>query len=303
MSLHPEAQAYLDSVRDVPQPYECSLEAFRAAIRAAPVAAPPGVQVEEHIVAGAEGQPLRLRLYRPPSAGPHPAVVWVHGGSFVRGSLDDFDGVRRMFCALAGCVVVAVDQRRSPETQFPGPLGDVYAALVWTREQAEVIGSRPDWILLGGESSGGNLAAAAAQLAHERGGPGVAGQILLVPTLDAAPDTESIRTFAAGFGLTRGQLQWAYAQYAAGAPPDDPLLSPLRAPSLTGLPPAVVVTAEYDPSRDEGELYAERLDEAGVRVRRGRVEGMVHHHLGQDGAILALGLARELLSEIRSSQA
>jgi len=301
MTLRPEAQAYLDSVRDVPQPFECSLDAFRASIPAASVATPPSVTTEERTIAGGDGQPLRLRLYRPPSAGPHPAVVWAHGGSFVRGGLDDFDGARRMFCALADCVIIAVAQRLSPETRFPGPLNDVYAALSWTSSNATAIASHADWILVGGESSGGNLAAAAARLAGERGGPGVAGQILVVPTLDAAPATESACAFAVGYGLTRRQLEWAYARYAPGAAPDDPLLSPLRAPSLAGLPPTVVVTAEYDPSRDEGERYADRLEEAGVRVWRSRVEGMVHHHLGQDGAMVALRLARELLSAVRDS--
>jgi acetyl esterase len=297
MALHPDAQAFLSKMASVPEPQDVPLEDFRRAASALIHTGPPLAigKVDDLEVPGGDGQPMRIRIYRPQESGRHPLAVWAHGGSFVRGTLDMFDPGRRAFVKASGIVVIAVDQRLSPEAQFPEPLEDVDAALQWARAHAAELGADPSRIGVAGESSGANLAAAVAIMARDRSNnPPLAFQLLLEPLTDAGCDTPSMRELGQGYVLTRRQLLWAYEQYAPTASRDNPYLSPLRA-ELGGLPPAVIVTLEYDPVRDDGERYAERLAAAGVRVLKARIPGMLHHFPGPDFVPTAVRLLRELL--------
>ena len=298
MALHPDAQAFLAKMKNVPQPQDIPLEEFRKAAGALIATGPPleiGA-VENLEILGGDGDSLKIRVYVPEGTGPFPVAVWAHGGSFVRGTLDLFDAGRRAFTKASRCIVVAVDQRLSPEAQFPAPLDDVYAAFTWASAHAADWRGDPALIGIAGESSGGNLAAALALLARDRGRPRIAFQLLIEPILDAGCQSDSMRELGEGYILTRQQLLWAYKQYAPGVPSSEPLLSPLLAKDLSGLPSAVVVTIEYDPARDEGEQYAARLAEAGVRVLKARIPGMLHHFTGPDLIPTAAKLLNELLN-------
>ena len=296
MPLHPDARAFLERMAATPQPQEVPLADFREAARAL---IPTGeklalARVEDRVIPGGDGQDMAIRVYEPEATRPCPIVAWIHGGSFARGTLDMFDPGRRAFAKAAGCVVVAVDQRLSPEAQYPKPLEDAYAALLWAARNAGEFGADATRLGIAGESSGGAIAAAAARLARERG-PALAFQVLVTPLLDASLSSPSVTEFAEGYLLTRAQLEWAYAQYAPGAAVDDTLLSPLLAPDLADLPPAVIVTMEYDPVRDDGERYAQRLARAGVRVKSARLGGMLHHFPGPDFAKVLTDLFGEIL--------
>jgi len=301
MALHPDAQSFLAKMGNAPQPQDIPIEEFRRAASALISTGPPleiGA-IKNLEISGGDGQPMQLRVYVPQGTGPFPVIVWAHGGSFIRGTLDLFDAGRRAFTKASNCVVVAVDQRLSPETHFPAPLEDVYAALQWTSAHAgELSGGVRALIGVAGESSGGNLAAATTLLARDRAGPPLDFQLLIEPILDARCDTRSMRELAEGYVLTRQQLLWAYQQYAPGVEANHPLLSPLLAKDLRGLPPGVVVTIEYDPARDEGEAYAAALVAAGVRVSSARIPGMLHHFPGPDLIPTAAKLLRELLLQL-----
>jgi acetyl esterase len=300
MALHPDAQAFLAKMGNAPQPQDIPLEEFRRAASALIPTGPPleiGA-VDNLQIAGGDGQPTHIRVYVPQGTGPFPTMVWAHGGSFIRGTLDLFDAGRRAFTKASNCIVVAVDQRLSPEARFPAPLEDVYAALQWTAGHAQGLGGGARALIgVAGESSGANLAAAVTLLARDRGGPPLDFQLLIEPILDARCDTTSMHELGEGYVLTRQQLLWAYQQYAPGVEVNHPLLSPLLAKDLRGLPPAVVVTIEYDPARDEGEGYAAALAAAGVRVLSARIPGMLHHFTGPDLIPTAAKLLRELLHQ------
>ena len=297
MPLHPDARAFLAKMGNTPQPDEMSIEAFRMAANAV-IASGPVLQigaVHDIAIPGGDAQSMKLRVYVPEGVGPFPAIVWLHGGSFVRGTLDMFDAGRRAFVKASGCIIVAVDQRLSPEAQFPEPLDDAYAALLWASTHALEFGADPALLGVAGESSGGNLAAAVALLARDKGAPRISFQLLIEPLVDAHCDAPSVSELADGYVLTKRQLLWAYQQYAPTIPLDHPLLSPLCAKDLGGLPSAVIVTIEYDPVRDEGEHYADRLSSAGVRVLRARIPGMLHHFPGPELLPTTVRLLNELI--------
>lgn len=297
MPLHPDAQAFLAKMANTPQPNEISIEEFRRAA-AAVITGGPALQigaVSDIVITGGESQPMKVRVYTPEGKGPFPVIVWIHGGSFVRGTLDMFDPGRRAFTKASECVIVAIEQRLSPETVFPAPLEDGHAALVWASKHAAEYGGDPARLGVAGESSGANLAAAVALLARDRGFVKLRFQLLVEPLVDAHCDSASMHELADGYLLTRRQLVWAYEQYAPGVSRDNPLLSPLRAPDLRGLPPTVIVTVEFDPTRDEGEQYAERLAKAGVTVYSDRIAGMVHHFTGPELVPTTVRLLRNVL--------
>jgi acetyl esterase len=300
MALHPDAQAFLVKMGGAPQPQDVPLEEFRRAASALIPTGPPleiGA-VKNLQIAGGDGQPMQVRVYVPQGTAPFPMMVWAHGGSFIRGTLDLFDAGRRAFTKASNCIVVAVDQRLSPEARFPAPLEDVYAALQWATVHARELGGGAQALIgVAGESSGGNLAAAAALLARDRGGPPLGFQLLIEPILDARCDTTSMHELGEGYVLTRQQLLWAYQQYAPGVAANHSLLSPLLAKDLRGLPAAVVVTIEYDPARDDGERYVAALAAADVRVLSARIPGMLHHFPGPDLVPTAAKLLRELLQQ------
>jgi acetyl esterase len=282
MPLHPQAQAFLDLLATLPVPPrgEFTVEMARQGLPG--VDKPPGPAVgavRDFTIADADGAPMRMRAYTPADAapGPLPVLLFIHGGGWVMGDLEMFDAVCRELSVGAGCGVVAVEYRRAPEAKFPAAPRDCYAALEWVAEHAGELGIDPARIAVGGDSAGGNLAAAVTLMARDRGGPAIVHQMLVYPVTHHAFDTASYRDLAEGHLLTLAGMRWNWNHYlpdaAAGR---DPLASPLLAPSLAGLPPAFLITAEYDPLRDEGEAYAQRLAEAGVPVEFKRYDGMIH---------------------------
>lgn len=254
---------------------------FAALMRMA--GAPPALpSVRPVAVAGAEG-PLEARLYAP-SRDPGPGLVYFHGGGFVAGDLDTHDALCRSLALGAGCRVVSVAYRLAPEHPFPAAVDDAEAATADVIARAAAFDIDPARVAVGGDSAGGTLATLAAGAL----GPRLALQLLLCPVLDAAPATASRRSFARGHLLDAAMMARDLADYAPGAPdPADPRLSPLHRPGLAAMPRALIHTAEFDPLRDEGALYAERLAAAGVAVEHRCHPGMIHHFYGLTGLVPA----------------
>jgi acetyl esterase len=222
--------------------------------------------------------PIRVRVYRPSAEPGLPLHVFLHGGGFWLGSIDELvvDVTCRERCVGAQCVVVSVDYRLSPEHSFPVPLEDCFDALVWAHRHADELGADPTNISIGGVSAGANLAAAVALAARDRQGPHLRLQLLEVPPLDLTLDTMRSSGVGDDFGITVAEMELCTALYLAGAQPQDRYVSPLLAPDLSGLPSARIMTAQFDPLRHDGELYAERLERAGVAVEHRRYPGAVH---------------------------
>jgi acetyl esterase len=217
------------------------------------------------------GDGVRIRLYRPEGKGLFPVLLYFHGGGWVVGDLDTHDHVCRSLARRGNALVVNVDYRLAPEKPFPIPLDDCETALDWAVDHARDFGGDPSRLAAGGDSAGGNLAIGLALRAPDR----IRLQLLIYPVTDRNFETTTYREFASGYGLTRGNMQWFWECYYPRAELD-PSVAPLRAASLKGLPPAFVLTAEYDVLRDEGEAYARRLHKEGVAVRGMRFLGMNH---------------------------
>jgi acetyl esterase len=248
-------------------------------VEAAVTAGPPipMARVQELEIPGPAGA-MRARLYAPAGAKPAaPLLVFYHGGGWVIGDLDTHDGVCRFLAANSGATVLSVDYRLAPEHPFPAAVEDAQAAFGWAAQHAADLGADPARIAVGGDSAGGNLAAVTCVLARDSGGPRPAMQLLIYPATDAADTYPSRQLFADGFLLTRTDMDWFEGHYLPEpGSAADPRVSVLRAEDLSGLPPAYVVTAGFDPLRDEGEAYAERMREAGVAVALRRQAGLVH---------------------------
>jgi len=219
-----------------------------------------------------------VRIYTPEvSAEPLPVLVLFHGGGFIAGSPDSHDGGARELCALAQAIVVSVDYRLAPENRFPAAAEDCHAALLWAAAHAAELGGDATRLAITGDSAGGNLAAAVALMNRDRGGPALALQVLVYPVIDPACATPSARANGEGYLLTTASMKWMWSLYVNGA--DDyanPYAAPIAAASLAGLPPALVITAEFDPLRDEGEAYGRALEAAGVPTTISRYDGMIH---------------------------
>jgi acetyl esterase len=235
----------------------------------------PVAAVEEITVPGPAGD-LAARVYRPEDTGPVPTVVLFHGGGWVIGDLDTHDAMARSICRDCRSVVASVDYRLAPEAPFPAAVEDAVAATRWAADHLAELGG-DDRLAVAGDSAGGNLAAVVAQHARDHGGPVLAGQFLIYPATDSAGDFASRTENGAGYFLDLPTMAWFLGHYSDDpATHGDPRLSPLRTKDLAGLPPAVVVTAEFDPLRDEGEEYAARLAAAGVATQVRRFDGMIH---------------------------
>ena len=254
-------------------------------------------EVKDILVPGPAGN-LPVRLYHPSPGSKLPLLVYFHGGGWVIGDIEVVDKPCRALANAAGCIVASVNYRLSPETKFPGPVEDCYATTRWLADNAGAAGADGRFIAVAGDSAGGNLAAAVSLMARDRGGPALSYQVLIYPVTAPAAGTTfaSYHDNADGFLLTRAGMEWFWNHYLTS--PEDgknPYASPLHAPDLSRLPPAMVITAEFDPLRDEGRAYAQRLGEAGVSVKSSHYEGMIHGFFWMAGA---LDRGRELIAEI-----
>jgi acetyl esterase len=321
MSLDAATRNFLDVLRsaNLPPLYKGTIEAARAGMKAN-VAQLPGTpdevhRVEDRTVPGAGHQiPVRLYWPRAANAGERlPIVVHFHGGGWAMGDLDTHDRIARSYCKQADAIVVNVDYRRPPEHKFPAAVDDSYLATCWAAEHAGEIGGDPARIAVAGDSAGGNLAAVVCQLAKANKRPAIAFQALVYPAtdLDLSKSYESREKFGGGeYFLSTRDMEWFAAFYLTNAQSEvsDPRASPLAAKDLSGLPPAVVITAGYDPLRDEGRAYADRLKAAGVPVDYRCFEGTIHAFLsfapiipaGEEGlAFVASRLRNALRNPVR----
>jgi acetyl esterase len=284
MPVDAEFQKLLDLINAMPQPDYARQPALEIACqsRAAPITIPPvpqPVRVESRGVKGPGGY-IPIRIYRPDGPGPFGAMVSFHGGGWVTGKLDSDEYKSHVLARASGVAIVSVEYRLAPEHKFPAAAEDCYAVTEWTAKNAAALGLDAKRIGVGGSSAGGNLSAAVALMCRDRSGPALAFQLLTYPVIDDDFDRPSYRDNPKGKVISREQMAWFWDQYAPGTSErGNPYLNPLCAKDLKGLPPALVITAEFDPLRDEGEAYAKRLSEAGVEVRLSRYDGCVHGFL------------------------
>ncbi|HET9078349.1 MAG TPA: alpha/beta hydrolase fold domain-containing protein [Acidimicrobiales bacterium] len=275
-----------------------STDEARHFMKASGAARPPGPDVGEivdGVLDGAEG-PLPYRLYRPSTPGPHSALAYFHGGGWVLGDLDSDDPFCRDLCDRSGSMVVSVNYRHAPEHRFPAAADDAYAAIRWIAAHSTEIGAIPGQLAVAGLSAGGNIAAVAAQMARDAGGPSIRGQLLVAPVTDSDMTRPSYQENGEGYILTRALMGWFWERYADEEERLDPRAAPLRG-DLRGLPPAVVVTADFDPLRDEGIAYAAALAAAGVDVRHIRARGQTHASVGMVDVVLSGAPVRAEMAE------
>ncbi|HMS78126.1 MAG TPA: alpha/beta hydrolase [Burkholderiaceae bacterium] len=280
--LHPQARALLDLMERNGIPPVHSLSAadarrFYRERRALTQPDAPALPVVRDLSADGPAGPIPLRLYRPAADGTLPVLVYFHGGGWVIGDLDTHDVLCRQLALGAGCAVVAVDYRMGPEHRFPAAVDDCLAATRWVGANAAALGVDPSRLAVGGDSAGGNLAAVVAIAARDAGGPPIAYQLLIYPATDQRRVAPSHTTNAQGYLLTADSMRYYHDHYIDDPKHDlDWRASPLLAPDLSGLPPALVLVAGYDPLRDEGVQYAQKLTEAGVRTALVSFERQIH---------------------------
>lgn len=270
MPIDPQAQAHIDIA------FGHANEGTRA-WQARTLPTPPQLASVVDRQVEAPGGPVTVRVFTPEGEGPFPVAIWIHGGGWVQGSIDTNDATCRFLTEASGAIVVSVEYRLSPMTKFPGALEDCYAVAEWVASDAASIGGDTSRVAICGASAGGNLAAAVTLMARDKSGPTFVHQLMVYPVTDNGFDTESYGLFATGHLLDRESMQDFWTHYM----PNDkarsnPYAAPAKATDLTGLPPAHIITAEYDVLRDEGEAYAARLEAAGVPVRHSRYLGMIH---------------------------
>jgi acetyl esterase len=255
--------------------------------------APVG-EIVDRTIAGPGGR-LRVRLYRPPGTVSRllPTILYFHGGGFVIGSLEGYDLPCRYFCAESGCALVAVDYRLGPEHKFPAAIDDALAAYAWLASEPAGLGVDPARIVVAGDSAGGTIATVLAREMRNSARPPCL-QWLIYPATDFSGDTRSHQSCANGFFLTRTDLEWFIAQYLNDPKESaDPRVSPLRADDLSNLAPALIFTAGFDPLRDEGRAYADRLSAAGVKTVHREFDSLIHGFVGMRGALQAAARAMD----------
>jgi acetyl esterase len=294
MPLDPGIKMMLDQTADAPVQSITEVGPVEARLMYTMMAALDGEpepvgSVDELTIPG-PACPIAARTYRAEGTGSGaPVFVWYHGGGWVIGDLDTADRTARKLANRTGAVVVSIDYRLAPEHPFPSCYDDTVGTLEWVAAHAGDLDADGARIAIGGDSAGGNLSAVAAIAARDRG-LGLRHQLLVYPVTDATLSYPSMDENASGYLLERTTMQWFVEHYAGETDPKDPRISPMYADDLSGVAPATVITAEFDPLRDEGEAYAERLREAGVPVERKRYDGAIH-------GFFALGLITPLATE------
>ena len=299
MPLTPQAQAVMDLMATVGvelDPNE-SPEQVRATIEQFGAAAPPGDRVhrvEDRVAPPGPDGCVPVRVYWPSDETNLPVLLWMHGGGWTLGNLETADRTCRALTNAVGCIVVSVDYRLAPEHRFPAAVEDCLGVALGAGELAESIGGDPRRVAIGGDSAGGNLAAVTTLLirdAEARAGdrdvwaPRFCFQVLVYPAVEVEYETPSMVEHGTGYFLTLDALHWFYGHYLGHAIPEQWMVSPLLAPDLAGVPPAFVLTAEFDPLRDQGQAYAKRLADAGVPVDARVYEGVFHGFFGMHDAI------------------
>ena len=304
MPVHPLIQGMLDQASAQPSPDATGLTVQEQREAAHGIVAslmelseegPEVAEVHDRVVPGPHGE-FMVRVFTPGGTGPFPVCVYFHGGGWWMGNIAMTEGECRHIVQDVGCVVVSVDYHLAPEHKFPIPLEDCYAATAWVVEHAAQLDIDSERVAVGGGSAGGNLAAAVALMARDRAGPKLLLQVLDVPATDTRMTTPSMEANAEGYLLTKDAMQQFWDYYLRG--PDDarnPYASPVFAEDLSELPPALVLTAEYDPLRDEGEEYGRRLQAAGVPAKVSCYDGMIH---GFTFFTKVLPAAREARTEV-----
>jgi acetyl esterase len=295
MPVHPAITAWLEALKQFPPIHTLPVEIVRQSM-ARQLALPPpppavGSVVDRAIPSGAGDIPIRV--YTPFGTGPHPVTVYFHGGGFVLGNLETHDHVCRHLCLASGGVVVAVDYRLAPEHKFPAAPDDCLAALRWVAANAPQIGADRRKIAVAGDSAGANLATVTAIRIRDEGGPALAGQLLNCPVVDFDMSLPSYAENGEGYFVTFDAMEWFDRHYLTEKDRTHPFAAPMRTKELSGLPPAYVLTAEFDPLRDEGELYADRLAASGVPVVKKRYSNMIHAF-----PCLLLGVVPEAAEEL-----
>lgn len=290
MPIDPQIQVYLNQIAALNPPPLHSMTPVEVRQQMAMLTAilPKGeavARVENRCIPGPAGE-LPLRIYTPEGTGPFPLLVFFHGGGWVRCNLDTHDGQCRALANGGGCVVVSVDYRLAPEHKFPAAPQDCYAATSWVAQHAAELQGDGSRLAVGGDSAGGNLAAVVSQMARDQDGPSLIFQLLIYPATNFRAQTASMRENAEGYFLTRAEMTWFRNHYLRSAEDElDPKASPMLADNLSGLPPALIITAEYDPLRDEGEEYGRLLQVSGVSITVSRYEGMIHGFFALAGII------------------
>ena len=280
-TLDPDAAARFASFGDIPPMRQRGLAAVRAAIESAPLpdTMPEMAGITDTVIAG-PGGPIPVRIYYPTSDSGAPVLVYLHGGGLVMGSNRSFEPLARALASASGAVVMAVDYRLAPESPPPAQFDDGCTATEWASRNAAELGVDGGLLAVVGDSAGGSLAAAVALAARDRGGPAICAQVLLYPGLDRDMAAPSITSLAEAPMLSRDDIEYLHALADGDAgQPRDPYLVPAYAADLSGLPPAIVVTAGCDPIRDWGERYAARLRDAGVQTTVTRYPGIYHGFL------------------------
>ncbi|USZ66863.1 alpha/beta hydrolase [Halorussus salilacus] len=273
---HPDMEAI---VSDVPPLHTLSVEEARAGYADyLSVERPPAslADVQDSVVPGPDGS-VPIRVYTPDGPGPFPVLVWMHGGGFLLGDVESYDPVCRVLADELDCIVVSPDYRLAPEHPFPAGLRDCYATVEWAATRTEILGADSDRLIVGGDSAGGNLAAAVSLLARDKGGPDIDYQVLVYPTTTFSYEFADGGDDDAGYFITEPDLRWSWEHYLErDIDGMSPYASPLRARDLSGLPPATVLTATFDPLQEEGIAYAERLADHGVAVEHTNYDDMIH---------------------------
>ncbi len=319
MPLHPEVEAMRarKAREGTPPLYRLSLAEARAAdladIQAASGTGEPVSAVTDRTIDGSGG-PQRIRIYEPElvlkddrenggSDRGRPVLIYFYGGGWTLGNLETCDAICRALTNAAGVVTISVEYRLAPEHPFPAAVEDCHAGLTWVAAHADEIGVDPARLAVGGDSAGGNLTAAVTLLARDEGGPAIRHQLLVYPNTDYQWDPEALRAYEDPLLFNRFSVEWYWKHYLPEEKDGlNPLVSPLRAETLAGLPDATVITAEYDPLRDQGEAYARRLREAGAAVELRRYDGMAHGFFAMFGAFTlgreAIDYAAERLASV-----